>query len=356
MPKLVALDATGDPSFAGRLVRIWDAGNAAFPVDPRLPAAARDAIEAAMRIGDEVEAGDALVVATSGSTGTPKGVVLTHDAVRASAALGTASLAVDPAVDRWLSCLPLSHLAALGVVTKAILTGTALTVLPAFDADRVEALARERPTLTTLVPTAYRRVDPSLFRAIVIGGAPVPGGLPANVVTSYGLTETCGGCVYNGRPFPGVEIRVGDGGEIALRGPVLLRAYRDGSDPKDAEGWLPTGDAGRLDDTGQLSIDGRLSDLIITGGENVWPAAVERVLRTHAAVHEAAVAGRPDPDWDERVAAWIVPADPAAPPTLDALRAHVKESLPPWCAPRELILVDALPLTPSGKVHRASLS
>jgi O-succinylbenzoic acid--CoA ligase len=297
------------------------------------------------------------VVATSGSTGEPKGVVLTHEAVRASARAGNAALDVDPgAGDEWLACLPLSHLGGLGVVTKALLTDTPLTVQTGFDASAVErvaveAAARGRRVLTTLVPTAFARIDPALFRAIVLGGAPVPGELPANVVTSYGLTETCGGCVYDGRPFEGIEVRVAGDGQILVRGPVLLRSYRDGTDPKTSEGWLATGDAGALDDEGRLHVHGRLTDLIISGGENVWPAAIERVLRRHPRVGEVAVGGRPDPEWGERVVAWVIAAPVSDPPTLEDLRSLVKAHLPAPSAPRELVLVDDLPRTPSGKVR-----
>jgi O-succinylbenzoic acid--CoA ligase len=349
VPRLVAVE-TGAGFVAG-LRRAWDGGDAVLPLDHRLPAGARDRVLQALGAGAPVEDGDALVVATSGSTGEPKGVVLTHAAVRASAEAGNAALAVDPQADHWLACLPLSHLGGLGVVTKALLTGTPLTVHPSFDARAAERLARRERVVTTLVPTAFSRLDPSGFRAIVLGGAPVPGGLPANVVTSYGLTESCGGCVYDGVPFPGIDTRIGAGGEIQLRGPVLLRAYRDGADPKDAEGWLATGDAGAFDRDGRLRIDGRLRDVIISGGENVWPAAVERVLRAHPAVAEVAVGGRPDPEWGERVVAWVIPATGVEPPTLESVRALVKEELAAAAAPRELVLVADLPRTASGKVR-----
>ena len=336
------------------LQRAWSAGDAVLPLDHRLPPPAREQVLERLRAGDAVDDGDALVVATSGSTGEPKGVILTHQAIRASAEAGNAALGVDPASDHWLACLPLSHLGGLGVVTKALLTGTRFTVHTAFDAAASERLAREQRLLTTLVPTAYGRVDPSLFRAIVLGGAPVPGGLPANVVTSYGLTETSGGCVYDGRPFAGVDIRLDPEGQILVRGPLTLRAYRDGTDPKRADGWLPTGDAGSFDADDRLHVDGRLTELIISGGENVWPAAVERVLRMHAGVGEVAVGGRPDPEWGERVVAWVIPSRSEEPPTLDLMRALVKEQLGASAAPRELVLVDDLPRTRSGKVRPPS--
>ena len=136
---------------------------------------------------------------------------------------------------------------------------------------------------------------------------------------------------------------------------MLLRAYRDGTDPKDADGWLPTGDLGDLVD-GALHVHGRRGDLIITGGENVWPTAVERALLTHPSVAEAAVVGRPDPEWGQRVVAVVVPYDPGAPPMLEELRDHVRQTLPAHAAPTVLQVVLTLPRTASGKVRRADLS
>ena len=160
--------------------------------------------------------------------------------------------------------------------------------------------------------------------------------------------------VYAGRPLDGVEVRI-IGEQIQLRGPMLLRAYRDGTDPKTADGWLPTGDVGELDAAGRLTVSGRASDLVITGGENVWPEQVEGVLATHPTVAEVAVAGRPDDEWGQRVVAFVVPRTPGDPPTLAQLRDHAKESLPAFAAPRELVLVEALPRTLLGKVRRAGL-
>lgn len=365
VPRLVAVDATPGPAFVEALRTAWDKGDAVFPLDPRLPPAVRAGLGAAMRVGEPVEEGDALVVATGGTTGEPKGAVLTHAAVRASAVASSARLAVDPTADRWLACLPLAHVGGLSVVTRALLTGTGLT----FDPDD------ERATLVSVVPTQLDRMDVGRFRVVLVGGSADRRDRPRgpNVVHSYGLTEAGSGVAYDGVPLDGVEVRVdgdgsgggsgdgdGDGagaghGEVWLRGPMLLRCYRDGSDPKDAEGWFPTGDVGTWTDDGRLVVRGRVGDVIVTGGEKVWPGPVEDALRAHPAVADAAVAGRPDDEWGERVVAFVVPVDAASPPSLDALRGWVKERLAPWCAPRELVLVDALPRTPLDKLHRAAL-
>jgi O-succinylbenzoic acid--CoA ligase len=245
----------------------------------------------------------------------------------------------------------LAHVGGLSVVTRALLTGTSLTVHPGFDP--VAAMA-SGATLVSLVPTALARIVPDRFRTIVLGGSAPPANLPANAVITYGLTETGSGVVYDGRPLDGVEVRIGPDGEVQLRGPMLLRAYLDGTDPKDADGWLATGDLGHLDD-GRLVVDGRRDDLIVTGGENVWPEPVERVLASADGVAAVAVAGPADAEWGQRVTAYVVAADPARPPTLADLRARVKEALPAWCAPRQLVLVDELPRTALGKVRRDQL-
>jgi O-succinylbenzoic acid--CoA ligase len=346
VPRLVAVDAHPGPAFVDALRRAWDAGDAVLPVDPRLPAAAARGLLDALGAGDPVEPGDALVVATSGTTGDPKGVVLTHDAVDAAATATNAALAVDPAGDRWLAKLPLAHVGGLGVVTRALRSATPLT----FDATDPAA------TLTAAVPTQLEREDHGRFRAVLVGGSSDwRAERPANVVRTYGLTESLGGVVYDRRPLPGVEVRIADDGEVQLRSPTLLRCYRDGTDPKDADGWLPTGDDGAVGADGLLTVFGRRGDLIVTGGEKVWPDPVERLLRRVAGVAEVAVIGRPDPEWGHAVTAVVVPADPAAPPALDALRAAVLAELAPWCAPKALELVDALPVTALGKVRRRHL-
>ena len=241
--------------------------------------------------------------------------MLTHAAVAASALATSERLGIDPARDRWLACLPLAHVGGLSVVTRALATGTPLTVHERFDAGAVAAAAAAGCTRTSLVPTALARVDPAAFRTILVGGQAPPGDRPANVIATYGMTETGSGIAYDGVPLDGVEVRIADDGEVQLRAPMLLRAYRDGTDPRTPDGWFPTGDLGRVDGDGVLAVHGRRGDLIITGGENVWPASVEPVLARHPAVAEVAVVGRADPEWGQRVVAVVVPQDPVQPPS-----------------------------------------
>ncbi|HEY4376922.1 MAG TPA: AMP-binding protein [Acidimicrobiales bacterium] len=380
MPKLVALDLAGGAAFKEALQRVWDAGDVALPVDQRLPVAARAALLDALRPDEVVDdgpterrrldhasgtravlpalqPGDVLVVATSGTTGAPKGVVHTRAGVMAHAEAVHARLSVDPGSDRWLACLPLGHIGGLGVVIRSLVTGTPVDVVPGFvAADVVAAPDRLGTTLTSLVTTALDRIDPSRFRWIVLGGSADPHAetRPANVVATYGSTETGGGVVYGGEPLPGVEVRIDADGAISLRGPSLLRSYRDGTVPL-VDGWLPTGDLGEWAPDGRLVVHGRADDVIVTGGENVWPEPVEAALRSHPAVVDVAVAGRPDPEWGQVVVAWIVSTDPAAPPALDDLRDHVKATLPTYCAPRSGVVVEALPRTALGKLRRAAL-
>jgi O-succinylbenzoic acid--CoA ligase len=369
MPDLVAIDLPGGEAFVTELRRAWDGGHAVLPVDQRLaPPARRQLLEqlrparivdasgiTALAGGVEVEPGDALVMATSGSTGQPKGVILTHAAVAASARATSGRLGVVPGRHRWIACLPLNHIGGLSVVARSLLTGTACTVLPQFDADTVRALAGP-DVLVSLVTTAWQRLAGAVFHTVVLGGSAAPALLPPGVVSTYGMTETGSGIVYDGQPLDGVEVDIDPArAEIRVRGPMLLRAYRDGTDPRDAAGWLATGDAGHWDPDGRLRVEGRLSELIISGGENVWPQAVEGILGRQPGVAEVAVGGRPDPDWGERVVAWVVPADPGSPPTLDRLRSAVREELAPFAAPRELVLVEALPKTALGKVRRRAL-
>ena len=299
--------------------------------------------------GRGVDTGDALVIATSGATGIPKGVVLTHEAVRASALATSARLEIT-GNDTWLACLPLAHIGGLAVITRALQLSVPLVVHDGFDAERVRAAARDGATAVSLVATALQRIDPALFRVVVLGGSRPPAERPSNVHATYGMTETGSGVVYDGVALDGVEVAFTPSDEILLRCPMLLRSYRDGTTPVDTDGWLHTGDLGRLLADGRLQVEGRADDLIITGGENVWPEVVEQAIASHAAVRDVAIVGVADSEWGQRVVAWVVPH--TDPPTLADLRAHVVEELPSFCLPKELHIVEALPRTSLGKLQR----
>jgi o-succinylbenzoate---CoA ligase len=303
-----------------------------------------------------------LVVPTSGSTGVPKGVALSADALAASAD-ATAERLGGPG--EWLLALPVTHVAGLQVVLRALRAGTEPVAAdpgdPAAFVAATEVLSARSPArrYASLVPTQLRRLldagGPDALRAydaVLLGGAAAPSGLVeearaagVRLVTTYGMSETCGGCVYDGVPLPGVTVAI-SGGRIVLGGPTLARGYLGG--PPFGDRFV-TADLGRLDG-GRLTVLGRADDVIVTGGENVDPAAVEAALTELPGVREAAVVGVPDPEWGSRVVATVVGTA-----TLAEARAHVTARLGPAAAPRELHLAAALPLLPSGKLDRAAL-
>jgi o-succinylbenzoate---CoA ligase len=255
------------------------------------------------------------------------------------------------------------------VIARAWRTGLPVEVHDRFDPAAV-AGAAGRATLVSLVPTQLRRLlaggdHAARFRRVLLGGGPVPADLAADatsrgvhLVRTYGLTETFGGMAHDGHPLEGAEVRVGPQGELLVRGPMLFRRYR-GDPARTAaalrDGWLHTGDLGRVGPDGRVSVLGRRDDLIISGGVNVHPDELEAVLATHPGVAEVAVAGRADPEWGQRVTAFVVPRDPDSPPTLAELRSFALERLAPAKAPRELTLVPSLPRTASGKLLRRLL-
>jgi O-succinylbenzoic acid--CoA ligase len=276
-------------------------------------------------------AGGPLVVHTSGTTGEPKPVTLSAQNILHSA-LGTAALLGVHSDDRWLCPLPLHHVGGLMVLLRSVIYATT-AVIGAHDPDA---------TLASFVPTQLvRGQDGGMprLRAVLLGGGPVPPELRRpGVLETYGMTETTSMAALDGFPLPGVDIAIADDGEILVSGPIV------------AGGWTHrTGDLGELRD-GRLVVTGRKSETIITGGENVSPAEVERVLAAHPGVEDAAVVGRPDPEWGEALVALVV-GDVAE----DDLRAWCRERLAPFKVPKRVERVATLPRTPSGKLLRRAL-
>jgi O-succinylbenzoic acid--CoA ligase len=368
------------------LVRdVWAAGAALLPIDARLPAAEAQALVRLARptvaISDDdgtairradgvpVDAGVVLLVHTSGTAGVPKLVQFERGAIDAAVAASTLALEATPR-DRWICCLPLAHVGGMLVLLRGVLLGAPVVIHPAFD----PALVAAEPdtAFVSVVPTMLGRlldagVDLARFRALLVGGAHLSPDLRAraeraggHVIETYGLTESCGGVVYDGLPLPGVQARIDADGGIELRGPTLMLGYRfDHPGTMRAfteDGWLRPGDAGEIDAEGRLHVIGRIDDLINTGGERVWPEEVEAILRQHPKVSEVGVGGRLDPEWGQRVVAFVVPSDPSDPPTLEELRDHAGERIGRHKAPRELVLVHELPRTFSGKLRRAAFA
>jgi O-succinylbenzoic acid--CoA ligase len=359
-------------------------GPAIAPLDARLPpdrlAALVEALAPAsvegpdgvttLRSGQKMGVAEdtAVIVPTSGSTAVPKQVELSAAALLHSARASLARIGARPG-ERWLCCLPAMYIAGLQVLVRSLVSGTDPVLADRADAQTVAASGCAH---VSLVPTQLRRLlgeresDMSTplagFSSVLLGGAAAPAGLldaaraaRVPVVTTYGMTETCGGCVYDGIPLDGVQVRIGDEDDrIWLAGPVLFSGYRGG--PRvPGDSWLRTGDLGRMDSAGRLVVRGRADDVINTGGYMVVPGEVAAVLQTCPGVRDVAVLGQPDPEWGERVVAVVVPADPADPPTLELLRLHVRERLSRYAAPSRVVVVDAVPLLPSGKHDLARL-
>jgi O-succinylbenzoic acid--CoA ligase len=201
-------------------------------------------------------------------------------------------------------------------------------------------------------------VELGRFRRILLGGGPVHESGP-NIVATYGMTETWGGVVHDGHPLPDVDLMIGEGDEILIRAPMVMRGYRLAPEETEAAftagGWLRTGDAGVIDAGGRLRVVDRLRDLIVTGEVKVSPSEVEAVLARHPGVADVCVAAAPDPEWGERVVAHVVPASDGAPPTLAELRAFAGEQLSVAKLPREVVLTEAIPRTAGGKPLRRLL-
>lgn len=328
----------------------------------------------------------ALLLATSGSTGDAKVALLPAGALAASAA------ATERRLDgpgHWLLALPAHHVAGVQVLARALAAGTRPWVVDTDGGFRPEAFAEtagamlaavDGPGYVSLVPTQLVRlldadgpapgVGAALrgFAAVLLGGAPASAGLLARareagvrVVTTYGSSETCGGCVYDGVPLDVSRVRVAEDGRVLLGGRTVARGYR--GDPgrtarafaeRDGVRWFRTDDTGGLED-GLLRLTGRVDDVINTGGLKVRPTVVEDALAGHPAVAASCVVGVDDPQWGQRVVAAVVPYDRDGAPTLDELRRHVKHRLPAAAAPRQLLVLDAIPQLGIGKPDRRAL-
>jgi O-succinylbenzoic acid--CoA ligase len=369
--RLYAHLAPAGQRFVDAVAAALDGGPAVLPLPPGPPEsvaamladlrphAVVDADGRVLRLPAPAECPDdvAAVVATSGSTGSPKGVELTAAALRWSAAASLAALGATNGA-RWLACLPLYHVAGLQVLVRSLVGGTAPVLRDGFEPADADYVA--------LVPTMLHRalrdgVDLRHFAAVLVGGAaPAPALLArardagVRVVTTYGMTETCGGCVYDGYPLPGVRVDVDADGRVRLAGPMLARGYRLRPDLTAAafRDGFRTDDLGRLTADGRLDLLGRADEVIVTGGRKVHPQQVEALLCAHPAVACAVVGGVADAEWGQRVVAAVVPGDPRRPPALAALRRHVADRAPGWTAPRELRLVTDLPRLASGKLDR----
>ena len=309
---------------------------------------------------------------TSGTTGRPSLIVLTHGNFRASARASAANLGPASAGSpdqRWLLCLPLFHVGGLAMAHRCAQYGATLVIEPGFDPARVNALIEAgQVTHLSLVPTALDRLlelrrdrFPESLRAVLIGGGPVPRSLlersraqGAPVLQTYGLTEACSQVATErpseadgstaGPPLPGLEVRIVDG-QIEVRGPTVA--------PQFGSGWLQTKDLGSLDAQGRLTVLARRIDLIISGGENVYPAELERVLGEHPSIREVALGAREDPRWGQVPVAVVVWREGAL--AEETLEAWCRARLAGFKVPRAFISAAALPRNANGKVDRAAL-
>ncbi|MGE4427482.1 MAG: class I adenylate-forming enzyme family protein [Solirubrobacteraceae bacterium] len=390
------------PAFVVHLHALLRLGAVAVPLDPRLGgeerrrrlAGARLVIDGDDDLGTIAPDGDArlldthdldapaIVVHTSGTSGAARPIPLTYGNWLWSA-LGSAATLGCPRGERWLCAMPLNHVGGLSVLIRSAIAGTTAVVHDGWDTDRVlRALHEPDPgrggavTVVSLVPTTLRRLldaglrggprGASTLRWALLGGAAIPGGLLEDaaaagvpVAPTYGMSEATSQIATLGPPLfcTTVEVADEDGrphrradvvGEVLVSGPTVSAGVTG------PDGRLRTGDLGALDAHGHLRIVGRVSDTIISGGENVLPLEVERALEADPTVGEAAVFGRPDPEWGERVCVRIIPATGA---TVDvaALRTRAAAELLPHQRPRDVEIVDALPRTPSGKLLRRAL-
>ena len=364
VPRLVALDLPIGEYLVREVLQAWENGDVVLPLDQRMMPAVRRRL--AVHLGAEMVvtaeghetlatdetvfrvplvSDDAAVIATSGSTGIPKGVIHTHTSLNAHADMVRERLGLA-ANDHWWLCLPAAHIGGFGVLTRAMRCGSRLSFGNHPDEESMRKALASGATHTAIVPTLAARSSLEGWRIVLVGGSR-SGRLPENAISTYGLTESCGGVVYDGHALPGVQYTIRHG-EVLLKTPSIARSYRHAPIPQD-EGWLATGDLGRIEN-GLLHIEGRKDDLIITGGNKVWPSVVEQRLREHPLVRDVVVRGITDSEWGSIIRAYVVPQASTAVPTLESLRGHVKETLASYCAPRQLVILGTIPRTALGKV------
>ncbi len=319
---------------------------------------------ALLRAWEAAEDPEPLLIETSGSTGRPKRVALSRDAMRASVAATHERLGGP---GQWVLNLPPTYVAGVQVLLRSVLAGTEPVLLGDHLHETVVGMTGPRRYIS-LVPTQLERILDNgydtgalaRFDAVLVGGGPLRKQARTEaevagirVVQTYGMSETCGGCVYDGVPLDGVALKIDADDQVLVSGPVLFDGY-DGEPERTAEalrdGWFRTDDLGRLDEDGRLQITGRADDVVISGGLKVPAGAVERMLVGHPSVDDAAVVGVPDPEWGERVVAVVVTRDGAV--TLEELRDLVE---PRQWAPRRMLAVHGLPLLANGKLDRLAV-
>ncbi|WP_407664348.1 o-succinylbenzoate--CoA ligase [Mycolicibacterium psychrotolerans] len=336
--------------------------------DPEQSAATARALRAGEPIDDTVAA----VLSTSGTTGPPKGAMLTAAALLASAEATHERLGGP---GRWLLALPAYHVAGFQVLVRSVVAGTTPMAVaagagPAELAAAIETMGAGRRyaslvavQLDKALGDARATAALASLDAILIGGGPMPptvaekaAAAELSVIRTYGMSETAGGCVYDGVPLTGVRVALDDAGRISLGGPTVASGYRNPVTPNPfAEpGWFRTDDIGAVDDSGVLRVLGRVDDAISTGGLTVLPALVEEAVAGHPSVADCAVFGVADERLGQRVVAAVVLTDGAT-ITLPELRSHVAAALTPTAAPREVHVVDELPRRGIGKVDRREL-
>ena len=339
-------------------------GAVAVPMDVRQPGLVDvDHLVAAEPVGHPLPGGEevhdlgavAIVVHTSGTTSAPKAVELTYGNWLWSA-LGSAAALGHPRDERWLSALPLTHVGGLSILLRSVIAGTTVLLHERWSTEAM-LLGLDDATIVSLVPTTLQRLldaglrEPPALRWALLGGAPIGPALldraaaaRVPVAPTYGLTEACSQVTTHGVPLFCTRVGLAGDGEILVSGPTVAGG-----------GVLRTGDLGSFDGRGRLHITGRKADTIVTGGENVAPAEVEAVLEAHPDIAEAAVLGRPDPEWGEAVTALVVPRDGTSPDP-EELRAFAQSRLAPFKVPKSITFqTTPLPRTTSGKLLRTSL-